>query len=605
LTGAALYVLAVVVVALVLWVLETLPVELVSMLAVLALAVGGVITPDEALRGFGNSALITVACMFVLSAGLIRTGALDFVTGFMLDVGKGSKARSIGALMLAVAFISAFMNNTPVAVIFLPIVLSVAYRLEVAPSRLLIPLSYATILGGTCTLIGTSTNLLVSQAVEKAGRPALGMFEFAGAGVIYAVTGLAFLAIAGPLLLPRRASVTSNVAGGRVREFVTEVLFPPGSALVGRSFQEVVGRVQGIEPLMVIRGDETHPAPLISNPRTQFVRSGDVLLLKGAPGGLNELLSRDGVTLTPELGAALAGHGKGKAMTMVELVVNPNSPLIGRTLGGAQFSRHHGNASVIAILRRDEHLRERVSEIRMRMGDTLLALCDEERLDELRNTDEFVMLEGVERQVVRRRKAPLAAAILALVVVLAALEVMPMSFLALAGAVAMVLTGCLTLRQSYAAIDASVIVLIAGTLAMGLAMEKSGAIDAISQAMLGVLQGWGPRAVLAGIFLLATVINALISNNAVAVLFTPIAISIARTLGLQPEPFIFAVLFGASCDYSTPIGYQTNLFVYGPGGYRFSDYVRIGVPLTLVLFAVSMLVIPWLWPFTAVIPAHP
>ncbi len=601
-TATAIYVLVVVVVALVLWVLETLPVDLVSMLAVLALVVGGVISPDEALRGFGNSALITVACMFVLSAGLIQTGALDFVTGLMLNIGRGSKARSIGALLLTVTFLSAFMNNTPVAVIFLPIVLSVANKLEVAPSRLLIPLSYATIMGGTCTLIGTSTNLLVSQAVERAGRPALGMFEFASAGIIYALTGLVFLAVAGPLLLPRRASVTSAAPGGRVREFVTEALFPPGSPLVGKTFQEVLGRVPGLAPLMVIRGEETHLAPLISNPRTQFVRAGDVLLLKGAPSGINELLSRDGVTLPPELGAALAGHGKGKAMTMVELVVNPNSPLIGRTLGGSEFSRHHGNASVIAILRRDEHLRERVSEIRMRMGDTLLALCDEERLGDLRNTDEFIMLEGVERQTVRRNKAPLAALILLAVVVLAAFEVMPMSFLALAGAVAMVLTGCLSLRQGYSAIDASVIVLIAGTLAMGLAMEKSGAIENISSAMLDFLQDWGPRAVLAGIFLLATLINALISNNAVAVLFTPIAISIARTLGLQPEPFIFAVLFGASCDYSTPIGYQTNLFVYGPGGYRFLDYVRIGVPLTLVLFAVSMLVIPWIWPFTPVVP---
>jgi len=602
LTGGALYVLAVVVVALILWVVEVLPVDLVSMLAVLALTVAGIITPDEALKGFGNPALITVACMFVLSAGLIRTGALDFVTGVMLDIGKGSKARSIGALMLTVAFISAFMNNTPVAVIFLPIVLGVAWKLEVAPSRLLIPLSYATILGGTCTLIGTSTNLLVSQAVEKAGRPPLGMFEFAGAGVIYAVTGLAFLALAGPLLLPRRASVTSSSPGGRVREYVTEILFAPGSPLVGKSFQEVIGRAPGLVPLMVIRGEETYTAPLISNPRTQFIRPDDVLLLKGQPASLNELLSRGGVSLPPELGAVLAGQGKGKTMTMVELVVNPNSPLIGRTLGGAEFSRHHGNASVIAILRRDEHMRDRVAGIRMRMGDTLLALCDEERLDELRHTDEFIMLEGVERQLVRRRKAPLAAAILVAVVALAALEVMPMSFLALAGAVAMVLSGCLTLRQCYAAIDASVLVLIAGTLAMGLAMEKSGAIDAISGGMLGVLRGWGPRAVLAGVFLLATVINALISNNAVAVLFTPIALSVARTLGLQPEPFIFAVLFGASCDYSTPIGYQTNLFVYGPGGYRFSDYVRIGVPLTIVLFAVSMVVIPWIWPFTPVAP---
>ncbi|MBM3985883.1 MAG: hypothetical protein FJ296_09385, partial [Planctomycetes bacterium] len=421
-------------------------------------------------------------------------------------------------------------------------------------------------------------------------------------GLIYALSGLAFLALAGNALLPSRASVTSSIPGSRVREFVTEVLFPEGSLLVGRSFQEALGRTPGLVPLMVIRGEETYPAPLIANPRTQFIRAGDVLLLKGEPGAINQLIARDGLTLPPELGVALAGIGKGKAMTMVELVVNPNSPLIGRTLAGSEFSRKHGGASVIAVLRRDEHLRERVSEIRLRMGDTLLAVCDESRLDDLRHTDEFIMLEGVEQQVVRRDKAPLAVGILATVVLLAALEVQPMPVMALAGAAAMVLTGCLPLRLAYAAIDSSVVVLIAGTLAMGLAMEKSGAIAWMAQHVTEALDGFGPHGVLAGLFLLAAVVNALISNNAVAVLFTPLGIAIAGQLGVRPEPFIFGILFGASCDFSTPIGYQTNTFVYGPGGYRFRDYVRIGVPLTLVLFVVSMIIVPWWWPFTKVVP---
>ncbi len=601
-SGEALFVLAVTVATLIVWVLEILPVDLVAILSILVLVVGGVLTPDEAVRGFGNSALITVACMFVLSAGLIRTGALDIISHSMLGMGRGNKARTIGILLLTVAGVSAFMNNTPVAVIFLPVVLAVAQRLEVAPSKLLIPLSYATILGGTCTLIGTSTNLLVGQAVEKAGLPPLGLFDFAVPGVIYALSGLCFLALAGNALLPKRASVTSSVPGSRVREFVTEVQFPEGSAHVGRSYQEVLARTPGLAPLMVIRGEETYTAPLIANPRTQFIRAGDVLLLKGEPGAINQLVARDGVTLPPELGAALAGSAKGKAMTMVELVVNPNSPLIGRTLGGAEFSRKHGGASVIAVLRRDEHLRERVADIRLRMGDTLLAVCDEARLDDLRHTNEFIMLEGVEQQVVRRDKASLAVGILVSVVLLAALEVQPMSFMALAGAVAMVLTGCLPLRLAYSAIDSSVMVLIAGTLAMGVAMENSGAIAWLAGQVTGTLGDLGPRAVLAGLFLLATAINALVSNNAVAVLFTPLGIAIAGQLGLRPEPFIFGILFGASCDFSTPIGYQTNTFVYGPGGYRFLDYVRIGIPLTLVLFIVAMIVVPWWWPFTAVTP---
>ncbi|MBM3984810.1 MAG: SLC13 family permease, partial [Planctomycetes bacterium] len=252
LSGDALFVLAVTVLTLVVWVLEILPVDLVAVLSILVLVLQGILTPDEAVRGFGNSALVTVACMFVLSAGLIRTGALDIITRSMLGMGRGSQARTIGMLMLTVAGISAFMNNTPVAVIFLPVVLAVAHKLEVAPSKLLIPLSYATILGGTCTLIGTSTNLLVGQAVEKAGLPALGLFDFAVPGLIYALSGLAFLALAGNALLPSRASVTSSIPGSRVREFVTEVLFPEGSLLVGRSFQEALGRTPGLVPLMVI-----------------------------------------------------------------------------------------------------------------------------------------------------------------------------------------------------------------------------------------------------------------------------------------------------------------------------------------------------------------
>lgn len=599
-TGDAIFVLSLTVVTLIVWVLEILPVDLVSVLALLALVVSGQLTADEALRGFGNSALVTVACMFVLSAGLIRTGALDLVTSTVLGAGKGSKARTVCVLMLTIAGVSAFMNNTPVAVIFLPVVLAVAVRLEIAPSKLLIPLSYATILGGTCTLIGTSTNLLVGQAVAKAGLPPLQLFDFFVPGMIYALSGLCFLALAGPYLLPTRASVTSGVAGTR-KEFVTEVQFPEGSPLVGRSYHDVLGKVAGLAPLMVIRGEETYPAPLIANPRTQFIRGGDVVLLRGEPGALNQLLERDGVTLPPELGAALARHGKGKAMTMVELVVNPNSPLIGRTLGGTEFSRRHGGASVIAVLRRDEHLRERVSEIRLHMGDTLLCVSDAARLDDLRNTGEFVMLEGVEQHVVRRDKAPLAIGILATVVLLAAFGVQEMSFMALAGAVAMILTGCLPLRLAYQAIDSSVVVLIAGTLAMGLAMEKSGAIAWIANEVVATLGHYGPRFVLAAMFLIAVVVNALISNNAVAVLFTPLGIGIAHEMGVAPEPFIFGLLFAASCDFSTPIGYQTNLFVYGPGGYRFLDYIRVGVPLTLVLFVVAMLIVPIFWPFRAVV----
>jgi di/tricarboxylate transporter len=598
LTFEALVVLGVVAGTLVLFVTERLPVDLVGLLVIVALVLTGVLEPGEALAGFSSSALITIACMFVLSAGLIRTGALEWLSSSLLAFANNSKPRLIVALMLAVALSSAFVNNTPVAVIFLPVVLAVAARLEIAPSRLLIPMSYASILGGTCTLIGTSTNLLVSQIAEQHGHPAISMFELSVPGLIFAVLGFLYLATAGRRLLPRRATVSTAVAGGKIREFVTEIQFPASSPLVGKGFAEVLARVPGVTPLMVIRGEELFMAPLVPNPRTQFSRAGDVLLLKGDPGSINALVGRDGITLPPELGELMSAPGVGRSLTMVELVINPNSPLIGRTLATFGFSRRHGGAAVIAVLRRDEHLRERVSDIRLRMGDTLLVACDENQLEALRNTDEFILLEGVAHEVMRRDKAPIAATIMAGMVALAALGVAPIASLALTAVALMVVTGCLPLRLAYSSIDSTIVVLIAGMLALGTALEKTGIAEAVASALVDTLRQHGPHAVLAGIYVLAMVVTSVVSNNAVAVLLTPIAVDTADVLGLHAAPFVFATLFGASACFATPIGYQTNLFVYGPGGYRFSDYLRVGAPLNLVLFAAAMVVIPWYWPLT-------
>ncbi len=581
---------------------DRLPVDIVGIGVLLALAIAGVVTPEEALAGFSNSALVTIAAMFVLSAGLVRTGSLDRVTRGVMALAGDSKRAQIALLLLTVAFVSAFMNNTPVAIIFLPVFLGVAARHGTQPSRLLIPMSFATILGGTCTLIGTSTNLVSSQAAARAGLPEIGMFDFAVPGILYALAGFAFLAIAGPRLLPRRASVTSVSSGGKLREFVTEVVFPAGSPLVGKSYQDVLSRVPGITPIMVVRGDETHMAPLVGNPHTQFIRARDVLLLRGAPDAINDLLRREGVELPAELGAAMASRVRGRTVTMVELVLVPNSPLIGRTLRGVGFARKHVDTAVLAVLRRDEHLRERVSELRLRLGDTLLAVADEEQLEALRNDEDFLLLEDVEQQVVRRGQAPLAVAIMAAVVIVASTELLPMSLSALAGAGLMVLVGCLPARVAYNSVDLSILALIAGMLTLGLAWEKTGLIGEISDGVLHSLSPYGPRAVLAGLFLLATVLTNFCTNTAVAVLLVPAGIQIAAALQLAPEPFVYAAMFGASCDFATPVGYQTNLLVYGPGGYRFLDYTRIGIPLTIVLFAVSMVVIPWWFPLVPLAP---
>jgi di/tricarboxylate transporter len=519
----------------------------------------------------------------------------------MLHMGRGNKARTIGVLMLTIAGVSAFMNNTPVAVIFLPVVLAVAVRLQIAPSKLLIPLSYATILGGTCTLIGTSTNLLVGQAVVKAGLPPLHLFDFAIPGVIYALSGLAFLAVAGPYLLPVRASVTGAVSGTRVQEFVTEIQFPDGSALVGRSYHEVVGKTAGLVPLMVIRGEETYPAPLIANPRTQFIRAGDVLLLKGQPGAINQLLTRGGVTLPPELGAALAGQAKGKTMTMVELVVNPNSPLIGRTLGGADFSRPARQRLG------HRHPAPRRAPARARGGDP--AAHGRHAAVRVRRVAPRRPAQHVRVHHAGGRRAARGAARQG-----AAGHRHPGGGRAAGGLrrAGDVLHGR-GRRGGHGGHGLP-------AAAPGLPVHRQPRSSCSSRARWPWARPWtsparsagwparspacsgttGRASCWAGLFLIAAVINALISNNAVAVLFTPLGIQIAHQLHVSPAPFIFGLLFAASCDFSTPIGYQTNLFVYGPGGYRFSDYMRVGVPLTLVLFVVSMILVPFFWPFVTV-----
>ena len=591
-----IFVLALVAGSVVLFITEVVSVDLVGLSLIAALVLSGVLQPSEAYAGFANEALITIAAMFALSAALIRTGVLDRLRAAMLALSGGARMRVVLLLMVTVAISSAFVNNTPVVVIFLPIVLGVASSLDLSPSKLLLPMSYASILGGTCTLVGTSTNLLVAQQAEVHAQMQIGMFDFTIPGLVFASAGFVYLALVGHRLLPQRASVSTTVQSGRIREFVTEVLFPEDSPLVGRTYKELLDKSGGVTPLMIIRGGEVIFAPLIADPRGQFIRANDVLLFKGDPGSISALLERDGVTLPPELGE-LMDAGSGRTVTMLELVINPNSPLIGRTIAGSGFSRRHGGGAVVAVLRHDEHLRRRVSQIRLRLGDTLLVVCGEEVLDDLRRSEEFILLEGVDEQLVRRDRSPIALGIMAAVVVLAALEVAPISVLSLTGVLAAVLSGCLPLRLAYNSIDMSIVLLIAGMLCLGQALQSTGLLELGTHAVIDLLQGYGPLAVMAGMYLLSAITTTLVTNNAVAVLLTPIAAQVALQMGLGPAPFVYAVLFGASASFASPISYQTNLFVYAPGGYRFSDYLRLGVPLNLLLFALALVVIPWWWPF--------
>ena len=474
--------------------------------------------------------------------------------------------------------------------------LGVAQRFEIPPSKLLIPLSFASILGGTTTLFGTSTNILVHGLMEQEGLRGLRMFEMTPVGIVYAAVGLTYLFFIGRHLLPDRGTLTSYLQGsGRASgEYMTEVQVPRGSELVGRTVGEALQAAHPeVRLLQIVRGETVLWPPLDQ----VVIEQGDIFLLKGDVNQLLALHRQQGLEPLPGLKADAVRYAV-KDMALAEVVITPNSALIGRTLRDIHFRQHYG-ASVMALQRHGEHLREGLPTIRLRVGDVLLVMADRQDLARLMTFDEFLVLEGVQEVVVNEDKAPIALLVVAGLVAAASLSSLPVMVLALTAAVLMVIGGCLTMRQAYAALDLSVLVLIGGAMALGRAMDATGTAAYLAQLVVDTFGGFGPRAVLAAVYLLTVAFTELMSNNAAAVLMVPIAINVAAGMGLDARPFAIAVAFAGSAAFSTPIGYQTNTLVYGPGGYRFLDYTKVGLPLNLLLWAVATLLIPYWWPLTA------
>jgi di/tricarboxylate transporter len=595
-TGEMIIVLGVLLGALILWLTEWWPIDLVGICIPVALVLFGVLTPQEAVAGFSSPALLTIASVFVVSAGLTRTGVITYVGNRLIALSRGDDRRLLLIVMLSIAVFSAFINNTAIVAMFLPLMLGIAQRFGVSPSKLLIPLSYASILGGTMSLIGTSTNLLVNGLMEAEGLRGISMFEITPVGAVYAAIGITYLFFVGRHLLPDRGTVTSYLQGHRSGgEYMTEVQVPEGSELVG---QTVEAALQAAHPevrlLQVIRGEALFWPPLDQ----VVIEAGDVFLLKGDVNQLLALYRQEGLELLPGLKAEAIRYAV-KDMALAEVVIMPNSELIGRTLRDVQFRVHYG-ASVMALQRYGEHLRDELPGTRLRVGDVLLVMADREDIGRLRTYDEFLVLEGVEEVVVQESKAPIALGLILGLVALAALTPLPIMVLALAAAILTVVSGCLSMRQAYAALDLSVLVLIGGAMALGTAMDGTGTAAYLADQVVGALGQFGPQAVLAAVYLMTVLFTEMMSNAAAAVLMVPLAISIALGLGVDPRPFAIAVAFAGSAAFSTPIGYQTNTLVYGPGGYRFFDYTRVGLPLNLILWAVASVLIPYWWPLVPI-----
>jgi len=583
---------AILIVTLVLLITDKAPVDLVAVGLMVSLAVTGILQPNEAVAGFASPAVITVGAMFLMSRGMIRTGAVGFIGQQVIAMARGNHRLALLMSLLIVAAASAFINNTPVVVLFIPIMLALGCEYGISPSKFLIPVSYASILAGTCTLVGTSTNIIVSDLSVQAGFPPIGMFELAWVGLPVAVIGIGFLTLTASRFMPSHAAATCHVDNGEDRTYLAELELPESSALMGQPPAALAERFPALGIVEVVRNADIH------YPDEAGLRfaPADLLLVKSSATDIVAILA-EGLAELPHEQADLTARGADPEHLIVELVLPPQSRLVGAKVPDTKLFGDE-QIQILAIKRRSHHYADlKLHKRRLRVGDILLVRSPLSQLEGLRSGGDFIVIEDVHHEIVHKRLAGRALMIFGAVVTAAATGLLSIMVAAMAGVLLMILTGCLQLRSAYRELRADVLLLIVGTIALGQAMQKTGATDLYAGAFLQLFAGAGPSVVLGGFLLLTSIGTQILSNNATAVLLLPVAVSTALSLGVDPRPFIIAVCFGASACFASPIGYQTNLMVYGPGNYRFADYLKLGLPLNLMVIAAGTFLIPRFWPF--------
>jgi di/tricarboxylate transporter len=566
--------------------------DLVALGAMGVLLVTGVLNADEMFAVFSNSALVIIGCMFVLSAALERTGVIDSLARIFMRLAGKTEWRTRLALALLTLPLSAMVNHMPVVVVFVPVVLALARNIDLKASRLLIPLSYFSILGGTCTLIGTSTNLLVSGIAHTRGLAPFGMFEITPLGLICAAVGVTYLLIFARKLLPYRESLAVLIGGGMPRLFLTQAVISNASPLLGKTIAETpLAKLREAQVIEVVRNGERIETPLES---LRFA-PGDQLLLETPVAGVRGIKEMPGVLFQSEAELGVATTGEREAVLM-EGILGNRSTFLGKTLRDLNFRKQYG-VHILAVHRQGENLREHFEDVKLAFGDTLLVQGPAEGIHSLMQERDFVSLTEPTQRAFRPQKAPLAMIAIGSVVVLSAFHVLPLAALALVAAIFVVIVRCLDIEEARAAVQWRILYMILGMLALGAAMETTGAARLIASGVTGAVGRFGPAVTLSVTYLVATLLTELISNNAVAVLLTPIAFEIAATMGVDARPFAVAVMFGCGASFATPIGHQTNTYVFGAGGYRFSDFPKIGAPLNILLWIVASILIPIFWPF--------
>lgn len=583
-TQSAVLTMAVVLGMFVMFVREVYPTEVVAMIGVSILLATGVLPYEAAVTALANPAPWTIAAMFIIVGALVRTGALNTMTRIAERQVKVSPARAIWGGLVFVAVASAIMNNTPLVVVMIPVFVQLARTLGTSASKLLIPLSYAAIVGGTMTLLGTSTNLLVDGVARASGLEPFGILEIFPIGVVVVLWTFTYLYFMAPRLLPDRQSMATMLSDRSKKKFFSEAVIPPDSNLIGRTVTGVqLFKRDGVRLIDVVRRDQSLRHKL----KDVTLQVGDRVVLRTEMAELLSLQSNKELRRVDQLSAV--------ETTTVEVLITPHCKMVGQRLGAMRLRRRYA-VYPLAVHRRDANISAQIEDISVKVGDTLLLEGAPEDIQRLAEDMNLGDVSEPSQRAYRRGHAPVAIGVLLGVVILAALGVAPILLLAMIGVTIVLMTGCIDADEAFSYVDGRLLALIFAMLGVGSALQSSGAVGMIADTLSPVMLVLPPFFIVLTVYLLSSILTELVSNNAVAVVMTPIAIGLASALGVDPRPLVVAVMIAASASFATPIGYQTNTLVYGPGGYKFSDFLKFGIPLNLSLAPIVSFVIPFIWP---------